>query len=140
MIDNITAIKWTSSNYYEMLQLKDLTHGEMNIINGPDQMLLMGLNAGADGGIGTTYNLMVDIYKAIYQNFINGDVKAAQNEQIRANRVITELLKYQTIPATKVVLESMGFSVGNATFPMKRYTEEEKRMIVSCVQKVGLDY
>jgi N-acetylneuraminate lyase len=63
-VDNITAIKWTSSDYYEMLRLKDLTHGEMNIINGPDEMLLMGLNAGADGGIGTTYNFMFETIKS----------------------------------------------------------------------------
>ena len=52
-IDNITAIKWTNPNYYAMTQVKELTHGEMNVINGPDEMLLMGLSAGADGGIGT---------------------------------------------------------------------------------------
>jgi N-acetylneuraminate lyase len=68
-IDNITAIKWTSSNYYGLTQVKELTHGEMNLINGPDEMLLMGLNAGADGGIGTTYNFMFDTIKSIYDNF-----------------------------------------------------------------------
>ena len=27
-VDNITAIKWSSYNYYEMMRLKDLTNGE----------------------------------------------------------------------------------------------------------------
>ena len=69
-IDNVTAIKWTSSDYYQMMRLKDITNGEMNIINGPDEMLLMGLSAGADGGIGTTYNFMFDIIRGIYDNFV----------------------------------------------------------------------
>ena len=50
-VDNITAIKWTSSDYSQVIRLKDMTHGEMNVINGPDSTLLLGLCAGADGGI-----------------------------------------------------------------------------------------
>ena len=138
-VDNITAIKWTSSNYYEMIRLKDLTHGEMNIVNGPDEMLLMGLNAGADGGIGTTYNFMLDIIKSIYENFKVKNMDKAFAEQTRADRIISELTKYKIIPAAKVILEQMGFAVGNATFPMKRYTKEEKSNIISGMRTAGLD-
>ena len=137
-VDNITAIKWTSSNYYEMLRLKDLTHGEMNIINGPDEMLLAGLNSGADGGIGTTYNFMMELIKSIYTNFIHKNTETAIQKQIQVARIISELKKYKVIPATKVILEHMGFSVGNATFPMKRYTKEEKAHIVSKLKQAGL--
>lgn len=133
-VDNITAIKWTSSNYYEMTKLKDLTHGEMNVINGPDEMLLMGLSAGADGGIGSTYNFMLDIIKQIYASFVNKDIQKAQYFQIKANRVISELLKYKVIPATKVILNDMGFDVGEAAFPMKRYTTEDKKKITDAIK------
>lgn len=133
-VDNITAIKWTSSNYYEMIKLKELTHGKMNVINGPDEMLLMGLSAGADGGIGTTYNFMMDIIRSIYDNFVKGNIEEARCCQAKADRVISALLKYKIIPATKVILEGMGFAVGNATFPMKRYSEEEKAAIRSAIK------
>ena len=139
-VDNITAIKWTSSNYYEMMRLKDLTNGEMNIINGPDEMLLMGLAAGADGGIGTTYNILMDSIRSIYDNFVSGDIDAARAAQYRTNRIIGVLMNTKLIPATKVMLESMGFDVGNATFPMKRYTEEEKSKIINDVKSAGFAY
>ena len=138
-IDNVTAIKWTSSNFFEMSRLKDITHGEMNIINGPDEMLLMGLNAGADGGIGTTYNFQLETIKGIYNAFKNGDVQKAQVLQIKANRVISVLLKYKIIPATKAVVEAMGYDVGNAAFPMKRYTNEQKAQIVAEFKAAGLE-
>jgi len=138
-VDNITAIKWTSSDYYEMIRLKDLTHGEMNIINGPDEMLLMGLNAGADGGIGTTYNFMFDIIKSIYNNFLENNIEKAREYQTLANRIIAKVRKYCTIPATKAIVEGMGFMVGNATFPMKQYTDEEKKLILSDMKEAGLD-
>ena len=139
-VDNITAIKWTSSNYYEMIRLKDLTHGEMNIINGPDEMLLMGLNAGADGGIGSTYNFQLENIKAVWNAFCARDVAAAQQAQVRADRVIAALLRYKVIPATKVILEEMGFSVGNAAYPMTRYTTEQKARIVQEMRQAGLSF
>ena len=138
-VDNITAIKWTSSNYYEMIKLKDMTNGEMNIINGPDEMLLMGLNAGADGGIGTTYNFMIDNIRAVYDNFKANNLDKAREAQTKADRIINALLKYKGIPATKVVLEEMGFAVGNSVFPMKRYSDSEKAEIISDMRKAGLD-
>lgn len=138
-IDNVTAIKWTSSNYYEMLRLKDITQGEMNIINGPDEMLLMGLSAGADGGIGTTYNFQMENIRAVYDNFVSGNIGAARAAQMKADRIIKALLDYKIIPATKVIVEAMGFAVGNASFPMKRYDGERKREIIAAVREAGLN-
>ena len=138
-IDNVTAIKWTSSDYYQMMRLRDLTKGEMNIINGPDEMLLMGLSAGADGGIGTTYNFMFDIIRGIYDNFMKGDLETAREYQTRAIRIISVLLNYKIIPAAKAVLEAQGYAVGNATFPMKRYSDEEKAIIVAQMKEAGLE-
>ena len=137
-IDNVTAIKWTSSDYYQMMRLRDLTKGEMNIINGPDEMLLMGLSAGADGGIGTTYNFMFDIIRGIYDNFMKGDLETAREYQTRAIRIISVLLSYKIIPAAKAVLEAQGYAVGNATFPMKRYSDAEKATIVEQMRAAGL--
>lgn len=139
-VDNITAIKWTSPDYYQMMRLKDLTHGEMNIINGPDEMLLMGLNAGADGGIGTTYNVQLETIKLIYESFNKGDIAAARKAQTKADSVIYAMLKFgNIIPTTKVLLEAMGFEVGNASYPMTRYTKEEKIKIVDTVRAAGLE-
>ena len=137
-IDNVTAIKWTSSDYYGMIKLKEMTHGEMNIINGPDEMLLMGLNAGADGGIGTTYNFLYPVIHRVYRNFVEGNIAGAQQAQFEADRMIAALLKYRTIPATKAVLERMGYAVGDATFPMKRYTEAQKDQIYADLVAAGL--
>ena len=137
-IDNVTAIKWTSSDYFGMMKLKELTHGEMNIINGPDEMLLMGLNAGADGGIGSTYNIICPMIKKIYNEFKAGNTLAAHEAQMAADRVIAALLKYKVIPGIKVVLERKGFAVGNPAFPQTRYTEAEKDKIMADLMAAGL--
>lgn len=138
-IDNVTSIKWTSSDYFGMIRLKQLTNGEMNIINGCDEMLLMGLNAGADGGIGTTYNFIYPIIKRIYDNFQKGDLKAAQAAQYEADKIIGVLSgRYSVVPATKAILEKQGYNVGNATFPMKRFSDETKEKMFSELREAGL--
>ena len=138
-IDNVTSIKWTSSNYHEMMKLKEITHGEMNIINGPDEMLLMGLNAGADGGIGSTYNFMFEKYQSIYDNFVSGNIPEAQRVQTEASMIISALQKYgNIIPTTKVLMEELGFAVGNATFPMTQYTDEQRANVLAAARNAGL--
>ena len=140
-VDRLVDLDWkeiSAKDYYQMMRLKDITNGEMNIINGPDEMLLMGLSAGADGGIGTTYNFMFDIIRGIYDNFMKGDFVAAREYQTRAIRIISVLLNYKIIPAAKVVLEAQGYAVGNATYPMKRYSDEEKAIIVAQMKEAGL--
>ena len=138
-IDNVTAIKWTSSDYFGMMRLRDLTKGGMNIVNGPDEMLLMGLAAGADGGIGTTYNIQMPTVRKIYDSFRAGDTVSALEAQTQADRVVSVLVKYETIPATKAVLEGMGFAVGNAVRPMKHYSPEEKAAIVADFRAAGIN-
>ena len=136
-VDNITAIKWTSPDYCGMMELKNLTHGEMNIINGPDEMLLMGLNAGADAGIGTTYNFMLPLIRGVYDNFISGNGEKAQEYQRKIAHIISRMRSYHTIAATKVLVEAKGYAVGNAAFPIKRYNAEDKQQIVDALTDAG---
>lgn len=122
-IDNITGVKWTVNNYYELMRLKDMTNGEMNIINGPDEMLISGLAAGADAGIGTTYNVMLPQFLALYKNFKEGNVDKAREIQYKINRVIGCMLKHEVISATKHMCTMMGFESGEATYPLKDFTD-----------------
>ena len=137
-IDNVTAIKWTSPDYFGMMRLRDLTHGEMNIINGPDEMLLMGLSAGADGGIGTTYNYQMETVRKVYDCFRAGDMAGALEAQTQVARVVSMLFKYITLPVSKVILEGQGYSVGSCVRPMKQYTPEEKKAILEDFRSAGL--
>lgn len=125
-IDNVTGVKWSANNYYAMMKLKDMTHGEINILNGPDEMLIQGLAAGADAGIGATYNAMLPEYVKIYNYFKQGNMKAALETQMKVNRIIDSLIKYEVIPSVKYATTLLGYDVGNAAYPMKVLTDEEK--------------
>ena len=64
-------------------------------------------------------------------------MEAAQAYQKIAGNIISVLLEYKIIPATKVLVEAMGIAVGNATFPMTCYTEAEKKEIVERIKAAG---
>lgn len=128
-IDNVTGVKWSSNNFFQLMKLKDKTHGEMNIINGPDELLVSGLAAGADAGIGSTYNVMLPQFINIYKNFKNGNMQEALNEQIRVNRIIDVLLSNELIPSVKYAVELMGYEAGEATYPMRALNSEQKELL-----------
>ena len=139
-IDNVTSIKWTSSDYFGLMHLKQLTHGEMQVMNGPDEMLLMGLSAGADGGIGTTYNFMFSHFLSVYKAFRAGDMEKAQEYQNKITAIIGALRTVKacpSIPATKALLEEMGFAAGDAAFPQKKLSPEKKQELIATLSKAG---
>ncbi len=138
-IDNVTAIKWSSKNYGEMAKLKELTNGEMNIMNGPDDFLLTGLETGADGGIGLTYNFMFDLIRNIYDNFCKGEIEVARKTQDKVFKIIETLHNYKAIPVAKILLTEMGFDMGEATFPYRQYSDVEKTEIINAMKKTGLN-
>ena len=138
-IKNVTAIKWTNYDYVQIMRLSALTNGEFNIINGPDEMLLCGLTAGADGGIGTTYNFLMPQIKAIYNAFRAGDLEAARKVQIKVCDIINVLARYNCILATKVILEARGYDVCHPLLPVADYTSEEKAAMLEEFRKAGLE-
>ena len=138
-IDNITGVKWTSSNYYELIKLRERCP-DANIFNGPDEMLVCGLSSGADGGIGSTYNVMYPLIRSIYDHFRAGNMTEALEQQKKADKIINVMLRYSVIPVCKMILEEMGIAVGHASFPMTRYSKEERAVIKAELLAAGFSF
>lgn len=139
-IDNITAVKWTSSNFSDLILLKDATNGDCNIMNGFDEMLICGLAAGADGGIGTSYNIFLPRFKKIFEEFQRGNIRDARRIQTECSRMIHVLTEYNVISATKAVLAHMGFPVGYAAFPQEALSPKKERELLGRLLAAGFDY
>ena len=125
-IKTMIGLKWTSYDYYDMKNIKDIDGGNINVLNGPDETLLCGLTMGADGGIGGTYNVMPRVFVNIYNAYMAGDMKTAREEQFKANRLIRVLLKFGVINGVKDILNLLGYETGHCTYPMKRFDEAER--------------
>ena len=135
--DRFAGVKYTATDYFLMEQIKT-AYPDKVIYNGYDETFLCGLSMGADGGIGSTYNVMPEMYLRVYNAFRAGDLATATATQRKIASIVTELIRHPVIPSVKVVLEEMGYAVGQATFPMKRLTETEKADLIAAVTAAGV--
>ena len=122
------GIKYTSNDFFTLEQCKT-NFPDKIVYNGFDEMLLSGLVMGADGAIGSTYNLMADKFVKIYELFNQGKIDEAQKIQQDANRIITVLCKIGVMPAEKEVLNQLGFDFGVCRHPFGEPTKEQKELI-----------
>ena len=136
-LDGVIGCKYTMFDYYSMKRITDLNGGDINVINGPDEMLICGLTMGADGGIGSTYNLMYDWFVELYDTFRAGNVARAQEMQAKINPVITVLLKHGCIPAIKEAYNLMGYDAGSVAYPGKVFTAEQSAQLAKDLAETG---
>ncbi|EPE9057834.1 N-acetylneuraminate lyase [Klebsiella aerogenes] len=106
-LPGVGALKQTSGDLYQMEQIRR-AHPELVLYNGYDEIFASGLLAGADGGIGSTYNIMAWRYLGIVQALKEGDTAKAQQLQHECNKVIDLLVKVGVFRGLKTVLHYMG--------------------------------
>ena len=102
-------------------------------------MVLMGLAAGCDACIGTTYNFQLPLIKKIYNAFHEGDVDLARELQTKVSKIVNVLLNWNVIMATKVVLSRQGYDVNYPVYPMQGYSKEQEDMIMAQLLDAGLE-
>lgn len=108
-VPNIAGVKFTDFNTH---LLHTLVERGATVYNGYDEALACGLLMGADGGIGSTYNVMPELYLGIHNAAKQGAWETARQLQFRANRVIDTMLRYPFFPALRAVMEERGFALG----------------------------
>jgi len=135
-IETVIGLKFTRYNYYEMHRIAELNGGDINVINGPDEMLLCGLSMGADAGIGSTYNVMTGQFVELYRRFTSGDFEGARQMQYKINHCVSVLIKHGVFPSIKAILNKQGFDVGYSAFPGKRYTPEQEAALMKDLDEI----
>lgn len=87
-ISNVEGIKYTSTNQNLIIKIKE-NCPDKTVFSGCDEQLFNGLFFGADGAIGTTYNVFCDVNKAIIQAFENDQLQEAKKISCFANKLIS---------------------------------------------------
>ncbi|MBQ5927476.1 MAG: dihydrodipicolinate synthase family protein [Clostridia bacterium] len=123
-VDNIAGLKITIPDYYRFARVNQIAGGRLNTLNGPDEMMLSSLVIGADGAIGTTYNIVPKVAVKIYDSFQKGDLKTALEYQNKLNEFIS-VMRPGNIAYWKAPMTLLGFNMGYTVFPRNAVTEEE---------------
>jgi len=105
-LPGVGALKQTSGDLFQMEQIRR-AHPDLVLYNGYDEIFASGLLAGADGGIGSTYNIMGWRYQGIVEALREGDIATAQALQTKCNEVIDLLIKVGVFRGLKTVLHYM---------------------------------
>ena len=136
-VEGVIGVKYTFQNYYNLEKIKRINDGDINVMNGPDETLVCGLSMGADGGIGSTYNVMPKKFIDLYEQFTDNNIMEAQKEQLSINKIIDCILSTPLIPTLRVAMEELGFDIGYAAEPARRFTLEERKGIIRSLHEAG---
>jgi len=94
VIPNLAGIKYTHPDLFDFQSCINYRNGQYNMLWGTDEALLSGLAAGADGGVGSTYNYAAPLYNQVIAAFENGDMQEAKALQYKAVEMVQLLVKY----------------------------------------------
>ena len=129
-IENIKGVKYTAATHFNFEVIKKEIGNYFKIYNGMDQMAISGLISGADGLIGSFYNLMPEIFVQIFENIKTGNIAEAKKLQIKANVIILYAVKKSGYSFIKMALNWMGIDSGYVRKPFTSFvnTEIEKEI------------
>lgn len=130
-IENVIGVKYTTTTHFEITQIKDEVGEDFLIYSGCDEMSLSGLMSGADGIIGSFYNIMPDLFIKIYDAVKKENFKEAQKLQKDAIRIIMYTLKLPSFYAgMKTVLRTIGVNAGYCRSPFENLSKEDEDKLI----------
>jgi N-acetylneuraminate lyase len=135
-IPGVAGLKFTD---YDLFVLSMLIRDGNIVFNGRDEVLSAGLLMGANGGIGSIYNLVPDWFVELYQHARAARWREARAIQDRINDLIVVLLRFPFMPALKCVMGWEGISCGAALRPRIPLTAEEECQLRIALEPVLLN-
>ena len=125
-ITNVAGLKFTDFDLYKMSILRRHQHV---VFNGRDEVLVAGRLMGANGGIGSFYNLVPELFLQVYELTEGGRWNEARSIQDRINELIEIVLRFPGIPAIKTVLAWSGIDCGQCLKPRRALTATEESQL-----------
>ena len=133
-LPNVLGVKFTD---FDLFRLSLLTRPERCIFNGRDEVLVAGLLMGADGGIGTFYNLLPELFVQIYTAAVAGRWEEARLAQQRVNVLIGIAVRFPLFPAVKQILAWSGLDCGTCLPPRGPLTPDQQRSLQENLAEAG---
>ena len=138
-LEGIAGLKYASSDMFylsELLAMRD--PDKVNVLTGPDELNMVCLSLGAEGAIGTFYNVLPRLYIDIRQSILQGDLATARRLQFAANEIIDATRPYSVLAAVKALLTMQGYDVGFCVPPMPPVTGDEAKQLQRDLDEAGM--
>ncbi|KRE66698.1 N-acetylneuraminate lyase [Paenibacillus sp. Soil750] len=127
------GVKFTSLNLFEMQQIRARCGQDFLIYNGHDEVYTGGAYAGADGAIGSTFNMMPGLFAEMFKIISSAEqppMADLQAMQAEANELIAHMIQFDVIAYEKYMLYLQGvLSTPTVRQPLKQFTAAERERI-----------
>lgn len=133
-LPNVVGVKFTD---FDLFRMSLLRRPERCIFNGRDEVVVAGLLMGADGGIGTFYNLVPELFVQIYTAAVAGRWEEARLAQLRVNVLIRIAVRFPLFPAVKQILAWSGLDCGTCLPPRGPLTLDQQRGLQGSLAEAG---
>jgi N-acetylneuraminate lyase len=133
----LRGMKYTAYDFYTMRKFIELEGGRLNVVSGPDEMMIAGQAMGADGAIGTTENILPRLFVQAYDAFHAGDTATAEALQAKINWVVNIFLQFPSQSAVKEIMRLIGFDLGSGRRPIPPLTDAQRGQIRELLEEIG---
>jgi len=137
VIPNLAGIKNTHPDLLDLQACVNFKNKKYNILWGVDEALLSGLAAGADGGVGSTYNYAAPLYNQVIEAFEKGDMEQAKRLQYKAVEMVQLLIKYGGTGAGKAFMKLIGVDCGWFRLPVASPSVVEVEALKRELESIG---
>lgn len=135
--ERIVGLKHTSMDLYDLERFTGIDE-DFVVLSGHDEVLLGALAMGAHGAIGSTFNVMPELYIEMMSSFERGEVAAARALQRRANAFIGHMVGSTGLPQVKAALELLGIECNGCRRPILDLEPQARSRIEQTMVDIGL--
>ena len=129
-IKNVKGVKYTAPTHFNFSKIKKEIGNSFKIYSGMDEMSLSGLISGADGIIGSFYNLMPELFVDIYAKIKEENINEAKKIQEKINIIIMYALSKSGYPFIKMGLNWLDVDSGYVRKPFTTFVDKEIEHII----------
>ena len=129
-IKNVKGVKYTAPTHFNFSKIKKEIGNSFKIYSGMDEMSLSGLISGADGIIGSFYNLMPELFVDIYAKIKEENINEAKKIQEKINIIIMYALSKSGYPFIKMGLNWLDVDTGYVRKPFTTFVDKEIENII----------
>ncbi len=129
-IKNVKGVKYTAPTHFNFSKIKKEIGESFKIYSGMDEMALSGLISGADGIIGSFYNLMPELFVKMYKQVKNNNINEAKKIQEKINIIILFALKKSGYPFIKMGLKWLNLDSGYVRRPFNSIIDSENEKTI----------
>jgi N-acetylneuraminate lyase len=131
-IPGVAGMKFTDSDLNKMQMAAALGPRPLAIFGGYDQMGVCFLAMGAQALIGSTFNMIPEMFTAMYRAFREGNIEKARRKQLRINRFVYEVKKFGN-RAYFSVLKIRGMDIGIPRKPGRELSKTDWKKLEALV-------